>query len=230
MKRVSTPGKTVAKKTRTTTVATKKKTKKYLPTKVYIGKQPFPLQLFNTVKYAESVIITLSGIGFKAYQFSCNALYDPNVTGTGHQPAYFDQIMAIYDHYTALRSRFKITPCVNSSETTPYFACIYIDDDTSVVSTFDQALEQKNCGKSYNWLPSAGPAPTLYSSWDAAKTFGPNPQAQDSLQGSATTNPTEQSYFTFVIQSGATITATFTAVVEIEYDVVWDELKTISQS
>ena len=226
-KRTSSSSSALAKRTKTTTKKTKKA---YVPTKVFIGKQPLPLQLFNTMKYAQQVVITTSAAGFKVYQFSCNALYDPDVTGAGHQPSYFDQIMAIYDHYTVLKARFKITPCVNTDQTAPFFACVYVDDDTSAVTSYEQALEQRNSTRGYHWLPPSGPPPTISYWWDAAKTFGPNPQAQDSLQGTATSNPTEQSYFTFVVQNASSVSVSFTAVVEIEYDTVFDELKTIAQS
>lgn len=209
--------------------ASTKKIKSYIPTKVYIGKQPLPLQLFNTVKYAESVVMTPSG-GLVIYQFSCNSLYDPNRTGTGHQPGYFDQLIAIYDHYTVLKSRFKITPGVSSSITAAQMACVYVDDDTSTVTSLAQALEQRNATKCYTWIPGAMNPPQIRYNWDAAKTFGPNPQAQDSLQGTASSNPTEESFYTFVFQDAAAGSTGFTALVEIEFDTVWDELKTINQS
>lgn len=226
---ISGPAKTT-KKTRTTVV--KKKTLpryNYVPTKVYLGKQPLPLQLFNTVKYAESVVVTLIG-GFNSYLFSCNSLFDPNRTGTGHQPMYFDQLIALYDHYTVLRSRIKFSPLPGGLFDTPFAATVYQDDDATVATTFTQALEQKSACKAKTWIPQAGPNPTLYSSWDAAKTFGPNPQAQDSLQGDATASPTEQTFYTLCIQDLGSSNNTISLLVEVEYDTVWDELKTQAQS
>lgn len=229
-KRILNNSKTPTKKQKMS-IATKKTKilKPYMPTKVYIGRQPFPLQLFNTLTYFESRTIAAVG-GLAVYQFSANSLFDPNRTGAGHQPAYFDQLMAVYDHYTVIRSRFKITPAINSTTTTPSVATVYVDDDTSAVSSLDQACEQKSCSKVSTWLPASANPPTIYYSWDAAKTFGPNPQAQDSLQGTATTSPSEESFFTFVYQDLGAATFNFTALVQIEYDVVFDELKTISQS
>lgn len=217
------------KKAKTTTKVVKKKKASYQPTKVYVGRQPFPNQLFNTLSYTEQVVVTATS-GFATYQFSANSLYDPNSTGTGHQPMYFDQLMALYDHYTVLRSRIRITPAVNSSLATPSFAVVYIDDDTSVASSFSQAAEQQSATKVYTWLPAASNPPPIYLGWDAAKTFGPNPQAQDSLQGTASTSPTEQSYFTFVYQDAGVGNFSFTALVQMEFDVVYDELKTLAQS
>lgn len=211
------------------TAQTLVKASRIAPTKVYVGKQPFPKQLFNTLKYVEQRAISTAG-GFAFYQYSCNSLVDPNTTGAGHQPAYFDQLIAVYDHYTVLRSRIKITPCPNSTNTSPWIFTIYVDDDTTTVSTVEQALEQNLTSKSFFMLPASEGPKSMYLSWDAAKVFGPNPQAQDSLQGTGSTSPSEQSYFTFVVQDLASTTTAFTALVEIEYDVVWDEFKTIAQS
>ena len=34
-----------------------------------------------------------------------NSLFDPDQTGTGHQPYYFDQFAALYNRYTVLGSK-----------------------------------------------------------------------------------------------------------------------------
>lgn len=34
-----------------------------------------------------------------SYVFQINGPYDPNVTGIGHQPLGFDQLMLMYEHY-----------------------------------------------------------------------------------------------------------------------------------
>lgn len=221
----------VTKKTKTNAAPAKKKWSipRAPASKVFIGRQPFPSQLFNTLKYTEAANLTLTG-GFKYVQYSANGMYNPNITGSGHQPMYFDQLMAIYDHYTVLRSRFKITPGVSGDQPYANTGVVYIDDDVSVVSNLSQAIEMKTASKPRMWIPLAGSPPTIYKSWDAVSTFGPNPQAQDSLQGTASANPSEQSYFTYVHQDAGSQNLSFQCIVQIEYDVVWDELKTIAQS
>lgn len=42
------------------------------------------------------------------YVFSANGLYDPNITGVGHQPTGFDQLMAIYGSYTVTKATIKV--------------------------------------------------------------------------------------------------------------------------
>jgi len=195
------------------------------PTQVRLGLQAFPKQLFNTVKYVEIVPVSIV-VGFGKYVFSTNGLFDPNITGTGHQPLYFDQLIAIYDHYTVLRSRAKVTSYYSS---TSYLHALYVDDDTSGYTSTNGAMETPD-GKGALFSPSVEGSKSLSISWDASKAFGPNPQAQDSLQGTSSSNPAEQQYFTLVTYDMASTTGSAYALFEIEYDVVWDELSTIPSS
>ena len=50
-----------------------------------------------------------TSLGVEAYAFRANGLYDPDVTGTGHQPYGFDQYMVLYQRYKVLRSRITVS-------------------------------------------------------------------------------------------------------------------------
>jgi len=199
------------------------------PTKVFTGRQPFPKQLFNTLKYSETIPLNIV-TGFSVYRFIANGMFDPNGTGTGHQPLYYDQLMAVYDHYTVLKSRIRVLVHPNSTNTSPWQAIIYLDDDASTYTDPVIAAEATQSCKLQQWVPAATACPPLYLSFNAAKQFGPNPQAQDSLQGDASSNPSEISTYVVLVKDSALATSTITIVVSIEFDVVWDEFKTIAQS
>ena len=141
---------------------------------------------------------------------------------------YFDQLVAIYDHYTVLKSRIKITIFNNTDTMTNY--TLYIDDDTTSNNTAYVAAQYDTAKTRYEKTQVAG-AITMYATWDASKMFGPNPQAQDSLQGTSAANPTEQSYFTIItLDQGLTSGTTIGALVEIDYNCVWDEYVTTPAS
>lgn len=217
---------TPAKRSKSKTV-TRRKQRFSIPTKVFMGKQTFPKQLFNTLRYTTQVnMATVAGVVKQV--FSANGMFDPDISGIGGQPMYYDQLMALYDHYTVLRSRIKAVFSHSANVNMVY--SIYIDDDTSTVANAVDA----SCRPGAKWTmvnPSLGTMPVvLYSKWDAAATFGPNPQAQDSLQGNATSNPTEQSYYVLQCFDGAGGANAGSLMVEIEYDVVWDEWVTAASS
>ncbi len=160
------------------------------------------------------------------YQFTCNGLFDPNFSGTGHQPAYFDQLTPIYDHYTVFRSTCTYTL---SAPNTALLVSHYLEDDTAV-STGTTSAEQSTA-KAVMHLPSATRPLVLTRVWNAKSVFGGDLYDNDLLQGTSSTNPTEQQYFTLSCQSVDGVTnITYNFMVEIVYETVWDELKTISQS
>jgi len=203
----------------------------YTPAFVSMGKQPFPKMLSNTVKFCETVSVTLVA-GYKSVQYSCNGLYDLRAAAGGAQPLYFDQLVDIYNHYTVLRSRIRVTPIMDySGINTACIQAIYIDDDTSVVASAQNAIERAT-GKGSRVLAASPPNPaSLYCTWSAKNAFGPGTLADSTMQGNSSSNPTEQEYFTYILQDPNNA-ATFTCslLVECEYDTIWDEYRTITGS
>lgn len=65
-------------------------------------------RLETTLKYNTSISIsTTTGIGNYHY-FSMNSIFDPDVTGTGHQPYGHDTLAALYKKYKVLRFRYHV--------------------------------------------------------------------------------------------------------------------------
>lgn len=181
----------------------------------------FPRKLHARHRYADAVILTSTTGAVVSYQWSCNGMYDPNITGTGHQPLYFDQLGAIYDHYTVFRSTIKYE--ILGTQTFAWSA--YIDDDTTITSSVVEAAEQ--VGGKTGLLSSQAVRPQVIQlSWDAKKFFGGDIFDNDNLQGTTAANPTEQSYFTILASTSDLSTGNLTIKVVIEYEVVWDELRT----
>lgn len=208
----------------------KKKQYQAYPTVVKIGKQPIPKQLFNRLKYAESVNVTLNVSGLGSYIFSCNGMYDPNITGTGHQPMYFDQFSALYDHYTVLKSKMKCTVVGH-----PNAALLFglgQDDDTTIAAPNSYTMWERPGFQVKSVNAAVEPSDTfLWSSWDAKKVYGGDPQSDPELQGTATSNPTEQTYYIAYFDGGVTLgSQTVTILAEIWYEVVWDEFVSMASS
>lgn len=40
--------------------------------------------------------------------FRCNGMYDPNETGSGHQPRFFDEMSSFYDRYRVIGSKISV--------------------------------------------------------------------------------------------------------------------------
>lgn len=69
--------------------------------------QPFAQRYIARMKYATVAQLNLSNNYL--YQFNINSLYDPDRTGTGHQPYGFDQLAGIYNRYRVISCSYQIT-------------------------------------------------------------------------------------------------------------------------
>jgi len=228
----------VVKRQKTSTVA-KKKTRTSRRVPRFLGlaqtKTGMPSRLNITHRYTESTRITLSAGQLGVYEFSCNSLYDPNTTGAGHQPMFFDQIGAMYLHYTVLRSRIKIqmVPVVASAGCQSLRACVCINPAAGGSSNMNAAIENPRS----NWVlishlsNTFGPQNRLSLSWDAKKIFGANALDDPNLSGTPSGNPSEQSFYCFQIQdSQGAGTGAIDVIFTIEYDAQWDEPQNMSTS
>jgi len=191
----------------------------------------FPKRMTVTHKYVDG-FVQLSSNGSKTnYNFSCNGMYDPNTSGGGHQPLYFDQLTALYNHYTVIYSEIKATFVPLLSSTTPLAYGVLINDDTTTTpGNYNEMIEQAQVSGGYTTaIQTANPMASM--KWSAKKYFGGSVLANTDLQGTVTSNPTEQSYFTCFIQPLDALTAcAVNLIVEVTYVAVWSEVKDIVNS
>lgn len=146
---------------------------------------------------------------------------------------YFDQMSAIYDHYTVIGSKITIKFGLNSPTTSTFMRVgCFINDDGTVTPTSANALLEHSSDVS--WIQIAGGNVDTYTmtrSWSAKKTFGGSVLGNDNLQGTASADPAEQSVYTIFAEcNDLSTTSTITGSVEIEFIAVWDELKDIAAS
>lgn len=221
----------IAKKSRSTSNGPKSvypPTRRYsIPPVVRCGRQAFPKQLSNTVRYSDSQVLTIPALSSSTYViYSVNGLYDPDSAAGGHQPMYFDQLMEIYNHYFVTNSRITVT-LASTSATTPITAGLYIDDDTTVVSGANYAFEHGGQCKAYD--PNSGNFYPMTASWNVNKAFGVTSGNQKDFYGTNASNPTEQQHYVFTVNN-STAGDTFLITINIEYDAIFTELKTIGGS
>lgn len=74
-----------------------------------------PEQMYVKLKYTENVQ-TIGSPGF--YAFRGNDLFDPNYTGTGHQPYLADQLCRLYSRYVVLGSKIIVRAATEDTSAT----------------------------------------------------------------------------------------------------------------
>ncbi len=95
------------------TITTKKvkgKKNKQPAQKLHFGLSKFTFAtpvVRRTLHYSQNILLSPT-VGYAINQFVGNGMFDPDETGVGNQPVYFDQFMAIYERYRVLGSRIKV--------------------------------------------------------------------------------------------------------------------------
>lgn len=217
-------------KRRKTSSTTKKKTgyrTSLLANPIDFGRYSLPLRAKNVMRYAATTDITMLGSGEQVIAYRANGMFDPEVALGGHQPLYFDQLSAIYNHWHVVASKIKIRIVPLFGAVGSLNATMLIDDDTTLSSTATTSRERPGA---VSWITSAAQddvGRTIY--WNAQKTFGGNIIDNDDLKGTAAADPTEESIF-WLYLSGGTLDNPWRVYADIEYTVVWSELKSMSAS
>lgn len=222
---------------------TQRVTRRQVTVKTGLG---LPLKNLITHKYCHTIdnwAINPLFFGANPLNFAANGLYsieNPAPGGGAHQPYLFDQMCLLYDHYTVLGSKIKITIIPNDSTTTAASAArfaLYTNDDTSVTPlTMDGVCEQTDArwkvydGSKVNTRPV-----TFVKKYSAKKRFGASILANDALRGNAgpsATNPDEMVWFTLAGQSLDTQTteSTYSLSYEITYIVMYTEPREVAMS
>jgi len=193
----------------------------------------FPDHKVVKLFYNDTATITSSTVGIAGvYVFSANGLYDPNITGTGHQPIGFDQMMAFYNHYTVRVSRLIVT---FRSLTANYggWAAVAQKGTSTTVTTASQVIEDGYVVFAPLGIPSSSACVRKFESrhdvgkFQGMRAFVDNPD----LSGDLSSNPTEQTYFHLSYWNDADNTNIAAAInVLIEYEAVFREPRPLTQS
>lgn len=194
----------------------------------------FPKTMMFKHRYVENIQLTATAGALAAYYWKANGMYDPNTTGTGHQPLYYDQLCALYSHYHIVGSKIKITMTASSNviDGAPLFYGVFLNDDTSVAGLTYLAMQEQKLGKSQlSPIDDRENVQVFNYRFSAKKVYGGSVLANNSLQGSINTDPSELSYYTVWIApaDGASTIVRYIRV-EVEYIAVWHELQDMPSS
>ena len=116
----------------------------------------FPKSKKVRLRYVQTFSLDAPGSGIATRYFRANGMFDPDASVGGHQPLYFDQYMAGYDHYTVIGSKIKVTPSnASTADIVPVYYGVIIDDDSSNSYTNADQIIESNQGRTFKL---AGPS------------------------------------------------------------------------
>lgn len=189
------------------------------------------------LRYVDYTYISAATGSLASRIYRANSLYDPDYTGTGHQPMRFDQLSALFARYIVLGSKITVTwQGAAAADVTPAVCTLVLDDDVTPPTNYQEVIEQ---GKSKYMMVNNNGSRTpqrISQTFSAKKFFGLNnvKDNQSPYGALCTASPADDAYFTLSLQSILGLSGGVTAVgyfmVTIDYIALFSEPITLAQS
>jgi len=193
----------------------------------------FPPRTIKWQRYASGHfgLSSTSGV-VVSYVFAANGGFDPDITGTGHQPMGFDQMMAFYNHYCVTHSR--ITVRFGCATGTYGVAGVRVDASATPITDIERIMEfGGGVTVSLEAIGGFGANKVLNMGVSIAKLQGVSEKAltaDSTLRGDVATNPAELTYFHVQLWNPAGVTVTSNVYVVMEQRIVYLEPRTAALS
>lgn len=191
------------------------------------------------VKYAEFFTLTSTTGALATQFFRANDLYDPDYSGSGHQPKTFDQWMALYTNFRVIGSAIKVST-VNIDSTPGYVSnaamCLTVEADSTDYSDVFEAAESSHSVFKFSSDHTNGfPKESSLTNEVKVATFFGLPQStimnDVSFSGSSSASPNKVVYYG-VYSRAANFSSTVVTycMAEIVYDVFFVGRKDVTSS
>lgn len=202
---------------------------------VNLGKSILPFVSKSTLIYCDNDHSLTSTSGtFARDTYNPIGMYDPDHTGTGHQPLGFDQMMDLYDHYQVIGCKVTFTI---TSATADCVVGLRLSDGTGLdASLQDLKTFQENPGSKYRFITKSTDNQgtiTLSKKISPQKFFGVAPVAyrgETKYTGTVSANPSESMGIHLVCWGLNSTSATIRYSTRISYIARFTEPKSLAGS
>lgn len=197
--------------------------RRYRPRARRVPLGAFPRIITKKLRYVQTSVINPPIAGTGDAVFRANSLFDPDRTGTGHQPYGFDQLAVAYGHYIVTGSRItaRYLPVTASGDATPVVLAIVGSISPTSLNADMVSYMERRTFSSYKIIGSfeqglAAPAAQVRSHYSLRKIFGN--ESQD-LSANMTGNPVEEYFYHVLVGKPGTGTdeVAMTFLVTIDY-------------
>lgn len=175
---------------------TKRKTKRTYKANPYRSlSSPMPMSITSKLKYDSAGTLDPAAGSLALHVFSANGLYDPDITGVGHQPRGFDQLMTMYDHYQVKSAKIRVQFLGSNTNTVSMVCFISTQDAASTLNSNDYMESNKSSFNGIVQTSATTGTTTLTQKFSSKQWFNTAASSAGRLQGNASANPSEQTYF-----------------------------------
>lgn len=191
----------------------------------------------TTVRYSDVITLTSTSGSLAKYIFSLNSCYDPDVSGTGHQPLMWDQLTALYNRYVVKGAKIKcqFSPISNTTSTTqpsgPMVIGIMGDADNTTPTTGSTIMESNKSASTFlNNAQGGNNVKTISHTYSPSLRLGVDPE-DDTVSAPWNSSPGRQYYaHVFMFESGLGSPSSCNVKVDIEFRVRLYSTKDVSGS
>lgn len=201
-------------------------------------KAPMPNKFATKLRYVGQTTLNPGVAGIAGvHVINAIGLYDPDITGAGHQPRGFDELMSMYDHYQVIGSKITVTFSQNYGSTyNPLYIGIALKDDNTPYTDVNDYLEGRNLISTIlpaHYVNNPATARTLVKTFSLRKFLSvTKAMSSNQYRGNSGANPNDSAYFHIFsapINSGAD-EPSFVINFRIDFIVVFTEPRQPSAS
>jgi len=194
-----------------------------------------PQKVMVKHKYVQSNSFSLPANNLGYYAFRANGMFSPSVTLTtgAHQPMYFDQYGALYEHFCVIGAKvtFKVVHVTGPTANSAYKMCAFVDSNAALLASNIDAIAESTQGRTITQIPANQTSQAIKTlKFSAKRIFGGSVLGNKALTGTIIADPSELSYFVLAIEADAGQDTELAITTEIEYVAIWTELKEVAQS
>lgn len=187
-------------------------------------KSPFGQKFTSNYRYCQQIAIT-PGLTAAVHSFRINSMFDPDLTGTGHQPLFRDIMSGIYSRYRVNYVKYRVTFLQRNANQT--LIGVFATQDSSYNPSLDQfqeIIEKRNTKWAFqnvNTKPVVLSGTLSCSKVAAVKkaTY----DAERNYTAAVGSNPTLPLFLTIFMQEVLSATATQDLMIELDYNTTYYE-------
>jgi hypothetical protein len=180
--------------------------------------QPVPDELRSTLRYVDTVDATAS-VGIHAYQMAVNDVYDPDITSAGNQPAYYDELNAIYNRWVVTECEYDVAITSRTVSGRMSTAVVPVTATSLVPTTFENASVLRYAKTADT--TGGGPTYHIKGRVKVCDLYGiPDYQveADDAFQGAGTASPNRRCVLAIITQTSGSSDA-LSLTISLKYKV-----------
>lgn len=186
---------------------------------------PLPTKFKATLKYVDQTTLDHGGAFSSTHVYSLSGLFDVDITGVGHQPSGYDEIMPMYDHYNVIFTKIQVN-FQNRDNVVGQLVGLTVRDSTSASVDYRALCETGNT--TFTTLTVEGgnhSTATLRMNVNPNKFLGRSkPLADPQLKGAILANPTEQAFLhVWAAPLGGVDAGIVDVQIVLEYTVIFTE-------